>query len=270
MREIANNILFFIGLLTLISACNNAPENKSPEVNEFENSFQQIFLIGEGPVSKETIIDLIDKAGIKAGGYVAILSMSLNGNDTKANLLQQKFYEQNIGAVHTFDFYSDSTLRATDCLAIENATILCLLGEHCNKFMQLANNSLLKSMIFQAYDKGTLIAGIGKGASILGDYYYHQVRDSISGEVKLIEKSGLGLLKHTVIEDITLFRNYKNGIERESTKRNMVFIGLDNQACLWLKNGDALVLRESEIGLVSPGESAIVLNKDDEFRLISK
>jgi len=268
MKKILENILLIISLIFLISACNTTPEKKLLNESESENINQQVFLIGNGPNSKKTINDMIEKSGIRKGGYVVIIPTSFKKNNPNARHLKRDFNEQHIMAVHILDLHPDSALKNTDILAIENASILCLLGGNRNKFIKLAIKTRIKSALLQAYKNGTLIAGIGKGASVLGDYYFNQVRDSISQGVKLIEKPGLGLLKNTVIEDITFFGNYKEGIQKNSIKKNFVFIGLGYKSTVWIKNEEALVLRKSEIGLISPDKAITKLSKGDEFKLI--
>lgn len=270
MRKATGNVLFIVSIILLISACSNSSRKKESNKNESEKISQQVFLIGNGPNSKKTISDLIEKSGIKTGGYVAILSMLNSRMDSSAFFLQKEFYDEQIMAVHIIDLHPGSDLKNTDVLTIENASILCILGGNKNKYMKLANNTLLKSVLIRAYENGTLITGIGKGAEILGDNYYSHIMDTISQSTKVIMQPGLGLLKNTVIDDITFFENYKEGIQENSKKKKFVFIGLAYKSAVWIINEDALVLGNSEIGLISPDKTIKKLNKGDEFKLISK
>ena len=266
--KIPINIFLIISLSILIISCKNASDRLSQQDDsELENISQQAFLIGNGPNSKKTIKDMIEKSGIRKGGYVVILPMTQNKQDSSAWFLQQEFYDQQIIAVHILYLLSDSSLKNTDVLAIENANILCILDGNRNKFMKLAGKSRLKGALLQAGRNGTLIAGIGKGASILGEFYFNQVRDTVSHRIEFIKQPGLGLLKNIVIEDITLLKNYKNGIQKESAKRNYLFVGLGYKSAVWIKNNQAHVLRKPEIGLVSPGNSYKELSKGAEFKI---
>ncbi len=270
MRKVTGSILFIVSLILLASACSTSSREKEFKKQGLENINQQAFLIGNGPNSKETIKDMIEKSKIRKGGYVVILPMTQNKQDSSAWFLQQEFYDQQIIAVHILYLLSDSSLKNTDVLAIENATILCFMGTGRNKFMKLANNTRLKKSLFKASENGTLIAGIGPGASILGDYYFNQVRDALSQEVKIVENSGLGIFKNTIIDDITFFRNHKEDIQKNSTKSNFVFIGLSYKSAVWIKNEEALILRKSEIGLISSDNTFKMLNKGEEFTISSQ
>jgi hypothetical protein len=114
-----------------------------------------------------------------------------------------------------------------------------------------------------------LIAGIGNGAPVLGDYYYSEVMDSVSQQLKVKLKPGLGLLKNTVIDNITFFRNYKEGIQNNSTRKNFVFIGLSYRSCMWIKNDDARIMRKPKIVLIASGRLKKILRKGDEVKGLS-
>jgi cyanophycinase-like exopeptidase len=265
---ITRYILLFVGIIILISACNPASEKNEPEENETKTIDQQVFLIGNGPNSKGTINDMIEKSGIRKGGYIVIIPTSFNASDSTAWFLKKEFFIQKIMAVHILEFHPDSAIKNTDILAIKNASIICLLNGKKNRFMRLANNTRLKKSLLNAKENGTLIAGIGKGAPVLGDYYYSKVMDSVSQKLKIKLKPGLGLLKNTVIDNITFFRNYREVVQKNSTRKNFVFIGLGNKSCIWIKNDDALVLRKPKIGFIAPGKPKKTYGKEARFKLL--
>lgn len=277
MREITNRVLIFIALVTFISTCNSTHEKKPVKVSEAENINQQFFLIGNGPNSKRTIGDMIEKSGIRTGGYVVIIPTSFNAKDSTAWFLKKEFYNQKIMAVHILEFppysstgASQTTIKNSDVLSIENASIICLLNGKKNKFMKLANNTRLKRSLTKAKENGALVAGIGRGASILGEYYYSKVTDTVSQKLKVFLKPGLGLLKNTIVDDIGFYRNNKKGIQQSSTRENFIFIGLNDRSCIWIKNDNALVLRKPKIVLITPGMPKKILVKGDSIKLIPR
>jgi len=171
-KIISGNFLLFVGLIIIISACNPHSERKDFGVNGSKIIDQQIFLIGNGPNSKRTIGDMIEKSGIRTGGYVVIIPTSFNAKDSTAWFLKKEFYNQKIMAVHILEFppysstgASQTTIKNSDVLSIENASIICLLNGKKNKFMKLANNTRLKRSLTKAKENGALVAGIGRGAS---------------------------------------------------------------------------------------------------------
>jgi len=270
MGKVTENVLLTAILFLLISACSSSSREMESGKEGLERIVQQVFLIGNGPNSKETIKDMIEKSGIRKGGYVVIVPMSYDQEDSIAYFLQKEFYEQQIMAVHILGFYPDGIIENSDILSIENASIIYLIGGNRIKFMKFVNKTSLKNSLMQAFKNGALMAGKGNGASIMGDYFYHQIIDTISHSPKVILKPGLGLLKNTVVDDITFFTNYKEGIQKNSTKRGFVFLGLGYKSAVWINNKEALVLRKSEIGFISPDKEIRQLNKGDRFTMISK
>ena len=258
----------FTVIIVIISACNSGNSQQSVHDIENDHAIKQAFLIGSGPNSKRNIKDMIEKSGIRNGGYVVIIPTSFMKNDSNAYFLKREFYEQKIFAVHILGFHQDSAIKNTDVIAIENANILCLTDGRRNKFINLANSTRLKNALLNAYDNGTLVVGNGKAAALLGEKYYSWKTDTILNSKKIILKPGLGILQNTVIDDFGFFRNHKETIQQESTKKNFVFLGLDYKASIWIKNGDAFVLRKSGIGIISPDKPVIILHKGDEFKLI--
>ncbi len=270
MRKAIGTVLLSLSMLLLISACSTSSREKGHENDGLDRIAQQVFLIGNGPNSKETIKDMIEKSGIRKGGYVVIVPMSHDQQDSIAYFLQKEFYEQQIMAVHILGFYIKGVVENSDILTVENASIIYLLGGNRTKFMKFVNNTPLKNSLMQAFKNGTLMAGKGNGASIMGDYFYHQIIDTISQSPKLILNPGLGLLKNTVVDDISFFRTYKDGIQKNSTKKNFVFLGLGYKSAVWIKNEEAHVLRKPEIGFISPGNSIKLLSKEEEFLISSQ
>lgn len=157
-------------LIVFISSCNFGSKNNSINKIENDQTQKQAFLIENSPISKETISEMIEKSGIRKGGYVVIITSPFDDAKSIANNLKQKFYIQELTAVHIFNFEPDSSVKKTELLAIENASIICVLDGNKNNFIKLANNSLLKKPLLNAYNNGCLVAGNRSIISSLGDY----------------------------------------------------------------------------------------------------
>lgn len=154
-------------LIVFISSCNFGSKNNSN--NKIENGQKQTFLIENSHISKEIISKMIEKSCIRKGGYVVIITNLFDNSKSIANNLKQKFYNQEITAVHIINFEPDSSIKKTELLAIENARIIIILDGNKSNFMKLANNSLLKKPLLNAYNNGSLVAGNESIISSLGD-----------------------------------------------------------------------------------------------------
>ncbi len=275
MSKIVQKLLVLVLSLLLISACNNKHSQTTSDENK--ELGKAVFLIGNEFNIKKAVNKMIEKSGIRNGGYVAIIPTSFQVNDRKAKLLSKEFNKQGIVAVHVLGFpfkpkeeSSRMSIKNTDVLAIENASILCLLDGKINKFMKLAKETRLKKALLKAKEKGTLIAGIGNGASILGDNYFFWFKDKKTNKKKIALTPGLGLLENTVVDDLTFLKNNRKRIRKETSRENFLFIGLADKTSVWIKGLDAVVLSETGISIVRPDTTAIKLGIGDEFSLLPK
>ncbi len=260
-------------MLSLLSACNSETGQQSSSQNKEVN--QQVFLIGNGTNLKETITDLVEKSGIRKGGYVVIIPTTFQPNDKNANLLRKGLNDQDIMAVHILPLLAETknasssfAIKNSDVLAIENARIICILNGNNNLFMRLANQTRLTKSIQKAKTKGTLIAGMGNAASIFGDHYYTMVKDTTLQKNKAVLRNGLRLLKNTVVDDITLLKNNWKRVRQDTKKKNFTFIGMGKNSSVWIKNSDAVVLSKNKISIMPPDTTAQRLGDGDEFRLL--
>lgn len=254
-------------IISLITACNSDSNIKSDNNTELH---KQIFLIGNGPNSMEITRELIDKSGIRKGGYVVIIPTSFDNNKLVARDLKSHFYFNEVTAVHILNIKSELEINTTDLLAIENARIICILDGNKNKFMKLANNSDLKKSLTSALNNGGLIAGKGNGASILGDYYFVQWKNSKTNESQLGVKPGLGLLKNTVIDKTAFLNNQKSKIKQKSSEKNFAFIGLDKNSALWINDTNAMVLTKSGVSFLKPSTPLRRFKYEEKFSLSIK
>ena len=275
MLKIVQKLLGLAVFLMLVTACNT--EVAQTTSNETEQPGNQVLLIGNEPNLKEVVSEMIDKSGIRNGGYVVIIPTSFQASDAAAKSLTKEFNRQGIVAVHNLVFLPDfpkesprTIIKKTDVIAIENASIICLLHGNRYKFMKLANETRLKEALHNAKEKGALIAGIGNGASILGDNYFFWFKDQKTKEKKVALTSGLGLLGNTVVDNLAFLKNYQKRVRKETSWENFVFIGMADKASVWIKGLDAVVLSKTEISLVLPDSTVIKLGIGNEFSLLSE
>lgn len=236
-------------VISLFASCNSVSTNNSNNNVEIN---KQVFLMGNGASSAETIRELVDRSGIRKGGYVVIIPTSFNKNKSNAINLKNQFYFDKVTAVHILNFQSNSSIKKTDLLAIENASIIFILNGNRNKFMKLVKNSNINKSLHNAYNKGCLIAGVGNGSSVLGDYYYLQGKDAKTNKPKLWLKPGLGILENTVIDASSFLKEHRKEIKTKSSEKKFAFIGLDKNSVLWINNKNAMVISKSGISFLDP------------------
>lgn len=269
--KIAVKIIVLTILIATISACNTESTQQSFNNTKNEYVTNKVFLIGSNANLENTISDMVEKAGIRKGGFVVIIPTSFTTNDKRANLIKKQFNDLNIMAVHILKFDPKSTIKKTDVITIENASIICILGGSPNKFVKLAKSTRLKESLLTAKENGTLVAGFGKGASVLGEHFYIQGKmDTLTNKKKLWFIPGLGILKNTVVGDISLLKGRTKDIQKESTKKIFTFIGLGNKTSVFIEDSVGTVLSKAGINLISPDKEPKNLGKGDVFSLLAQ
>ena len=266
------NTLVKVGVLYFfifgVASCDSSSNQPIFDTNKSKSS--QFFLLGDDFDSKMTISSIIEKSNLKKGGYVLIIPTSFLTNDKQANKLRQEFNNKFIRPVHILSFKANSNIKNTDVIAIENANVICFVGEKRNQFIKLVNRTRLKEAFYKAKDNGTVIAGIGNGASIMGDYYFYSTKGTNTQAAKTMLKPGLGLLKNTVVGNIDLLTNYKEDIAGSSSKGVFVFIGMENKSSIWIADSSAVVLSSAGVELISPDNEQAIYKIGEKFSLPSQ
>lgn len=254
-------------IITIIVSCNS--ENRQQSTNyETGQVLKQLALIGSQSNSTEAIIRLIEKSGIRNGGYVVIISTSLNSKASKD--IKKLFNRQNIMAVHIIEPVKDSDIKNSEVMAIGNASIICLPDGNRNRFMKQANNSRLKESLLLALENGSMIAGFGNGVTVIGDYYFYEYKNKETQKENLAFKPGLGLLKNTTIDYKVLFDKYTKNILTKCKQKNFTFLALTNNNSIWMQGDSFVVLGSSPISIISPDNKNIAINVGEAFGLPSE
>ena len=130
-------------MFTLLVGCNS----KDRVIED-----KQVFKIGENIDFSTVIADAIEQSKIRKKGYVVIIPSQQKKYTKEANIIMQEFYRKEIMAVHILNLNTKEPLKKTEILTIENATIICLIG---NGSMQINNKSYLKIPLVNALKKNT-------------------------------------------------------------------------------------------------------------------
>lgn len=165
----ARRIVPFLLTLILLS-CDSLSGPNYIRDRELRLQVKPVLLIENETITATDVVTIINKSTIRRGGYVAILPTS--SGDKAAGKLRNFFYNKHIEAVHIIKLEPQATIKNTDVLTIENATVLCLLDGDINNFVHSAGYSELKSAILNAYKKGALLVLYGQAGSLAQDSYF--------------------------------------------------------------------------------------------------
>jgi hypothetical protein len=147
-----------IVITLLLYSCSTTPLNQGQE----NKSKHTTYLITPNSNVDKTVEKLIDLSSIRLKGYVVIIPVSMNKNDKKAAEYKNSFYRHDIMAVHIFNMNPNYLLKNTDKIMIENAAIICFVGDRQSnreQFRKWAFRSGILAYLKKAVKNGTLTAG---------------------------------------------------------------------------------------------------------------
>jgi len=254
-------------LTFMLLSCTSEINHQHMNGGKDEPAVKQVFLIGDGAYTEQSIDELIKKSGIRRQGFVVIVPTSFLPNDGRARALQNEFYNRLISSVHILNLNPKSNIENTDILAIENASVLCFIGGKRNEFMNLANHTTLKTAVLNAYEKGALIVGFGNASTLLPNQYLDFNTDTIRHSQTIIFSPGLGLIGKVVVDNSVNFKNEEAAIQNEAERQHFMYLGLDDQACVWISDSNAIVIGEKEVRMISPGNPPAILQKGQKIKL---
>ena len=245
------SILRKLGLFIFLAllACNseNQKAASGPEGHD-DITEKKVFLIGHGPNSKEVIKELVNVSGLRKEGYIVILPSRFEKSDSSVYYLKHEFNEQHINAVHSLELKKGTKIQRTDILAIENASLICIMDGGKKGLIRFARDSILHNALHNAYNNGATIAGYGAGASVLAEKlfienknYNQEIEEGNITAEKYKLVNGLGIVKNVIIENFDFLQNNKQKVEETIQKLNIPFIEIGPLTTLKLTNNNAFV-----------------------------
>ena len=102
-------------LVLALLACNNeSPKATMGTEANNDKTENKVFLIGQGPNSKEVIKELVYVSGLRKEGYIVILPSQFEKSDSSVYYLKHEFNEQHINAIHSLEFKPGVNIQNTD------------------------------------------------------------------------------------------------------------------------------------------------------------
>lgn len=275
-RDLGRIVLILL-LASFIVACSSQSGQKTADQsNEAASSGQQI-IVASGSISKDLVGQMIEKSGIRKGGYVVIIPTTYQANSKSAKSLRKAFYDQEIMAVHILNLLAESrksgsglAIKKSDILAIENARIVCMLDGNENQFMHFARKTQLKQALINARENAALIAGFGKSAPLLCDFRFILKNDTVEQQPSMVLSKGLELLNNTVVDDIQLLNKQSKSLLKKIQNKEITFIGLNKNSAVWINDQQATVIGKPKVAFAPYNGKVSRLSQGDGFQLDQK
>jgi len=259
-----SKILFStVALSLLMTSCHFFQNEKSNK----KQAYQLLLCGNEASISK-IVKTTIGQTTIEQDGYVLILDFTSSTKEKTVKKLKDLYYKNQVNAVHILKVKPKSLFKNSDIIAIENATILYLIGDKGRAYKNIVTNTKLKNMLFKAKDNGSLIVGGTLEISkLFGKYSFHKQYDSATGVTKVRKLKGLMLINNAAIDRLAFFKQYKGGIKKDVNKDKFSFIGIGNKSLLLVGEEQGWVIDDSKVGLLPPNRSLIYFHKGDAFSI---
>lgn len=263
---------FFIAMLIsgvtlffMASYHGNSSERKSETSNNNRLTEGSLFIIGGGSRPDTLVQRMLSEAEVfKNQGYVFILPMSSSLPDSAIMWASEQFLKNGIPKerIKGYSFsHENKPWRQSLLDSLLNADLIYISGGDQARFMDVVQDSELFSVIHNAYQKGSMIAGTSAGAAVMSEIMitgnelnYDDYRSTYRAlEKNNIEtREGLGLIKDYVIDQHFVMRSRYNRLLTSIMEfPDTQGIGIDESTAILVKNGKALVIGESQVILFS-------------------
>lgn len=231
----------------------------------------KLIIIGGGSRPDALVERIIQEAGLRSGGYVAILPMSSAEPDSSVYYAKQQFLKKQITALYGFNFKKGEAISSLRVDSVRNAKLIYITGGDQNRFMEIVRGTEIEKAIHDAYKNGSVISGTSAGAAVMSKHMitgqelkhlkYTETFKTIEAEnVEL--KVGLGLLPTAIIDQHFLIRSRHNRLLSAVIEHpELLCIGIDEATAILVAGKDVEVLGDSQVLVyTNPRKSKKILN----------
>jgi cyanophycinase len=212
--------------------------------------------MGGGSRPEAMIQRLIDESGLEDQGYGIILPMASAEPDSAGYYGKKQFSDLGVERIYDLQL-SHYNIKPALIDSIENASLIYIAGGDQNRFMEFVKRTPLEAAIFKAFTNGSMIAGTSAGAAVMSDKMITGKElkyPEYSPTFKTIEadnlelNTGLNLLGNAVIDQHFLIRSRHNRLLTAILEYpDLIGIGIDEATALFIVNGVAEVIGESQV-----------------------
>lgn len=217
----------------------------------------KLFIIGGGKRPPELIQRLIAESGVGDSGYVLVMPMASEYEDTAIFYSSLQFTGQGIAPVHAVTSEMIGSDPDTVRSLVTHASLIYISGGAQDRFMKSIEGTGIAEAIVGAYRNGATIAGTSAGAAVMsrqmitGDQKKHPVYTGDFGSIEAnnIElEYGLGLVGKAIIDQHFIKRQRLNRLITVCLENpEMTGIGIDESTALLVEEGHGEVVGESQV-----------------------
>lgn len=252
----------FIAVLSLFSTLIQAQNTKG-----------KLFIIGGGDRSDDLMKKLLSVAELGPKDYIVVLPMSSEEPDSSFIFFKTQMVKLTSNPIIMLNFDKKTVQNKTLADSVQKAKLIFISGGDQTRFMNVVQNSLIKTAIQKAYENGSTISGTSAGAAVMSEKMItgnQKLEKEYSGTFDNIRYSnletteGLGLLKTAIIDQHFLKRNRYNRLLSGLVEfPDLTGIGIDEATAIIVQNNQVEVTGESEVIVVRKPKGILKSKKNN-------
>lgn len=263
----SNSIFKFYFVIALaLSFC--SIQAQSPKGN--------LFIIGGGNRSDQLMTNLVSISKLEAKDYIVVLPMSSQEPDSAYIYFNDQLKKLTPNPIVMLNFDKETASNQKWIDSLQNAKLIFITGGDQSRFMDIIQNSPIKTAIHKAYENGSTIAGTSAGAAVMcehmitGNQKLNPVYSGTFDNIKynnLETTAGLGLIKNVIIDQHFLKRSRYNRLLSALVEfPSHIGIGIDEATAIIVRNDTIEIIGESEVIVIKNPKG---IQKSEKNNLIS-
>ena len=220
----------------------------------------KLFIIGGGDRSDALMKQVLAVAELSKKDYIVVLPMSSEEPDSSFIFFKTQMVKLTSNPIVMLNFSKETAQNKTLTDSVQKAKLIFISGGDQSRFMNVVQNTPIKTAIQKAYENGSTISGTSAGAAVMSEKMItgnQKLQKEYSGTFDNIRydnletAEGLGLLKTAVIDQHFLKRNRYNRLLSALVEfPTLTGIGIDEATAIIVRNNQIEVAGESEVIVV--------------------
>lgn len=220
----------------------------------------KLFIIGGGDRSDNLMKQVLSVSDLTKKDYIVVLPMSSEEPDSSFIFFKTQMLKLTTNPIVMFNFNKETAQNKTLTDSLQKAKLIFISGGDQTRFMNIVQNTPIKTAIQKAYENGSTISGTSAGAAVMSEKMItgnQKLQKEYSGTFDNIRydnletSEGLGLIKTAIIDQHFLKRNRYNRLLTALVEfPNLTGIGIDEATAIIVRNNQVEVAGDSEVIVV--------------------
>lgn len=217
----------------------------------------KLFIIGGGDRSDDLMKQVISVSNLTKKDYIVVLPMSSEEPDSSFIFFKTQMIKLTTNPIVMLNFNKETAQNKTLTDSLQKAKLIFISGGDQTRFMNIVQNTPIKTAIKKAYENGSTISGTSAGAAVMSEKMItgnQKLQKEYSGTFDNIRydnletSEGLGLIKTAIIDQHFLKRNRYNRLLTALVEfPNLTGIGIDEATAIIVRNNQVEVAGDSEV-----------------------